>query len=72
MVGAQTSKTVLRIYCNSFLVYLRTIKAAIGTIAMGSFASRGSTGYLKNSDLGDGNKLGKVIKGHFWWKQPRP
>lgn len=72
MVGAQTSKIVLRICYKSFLVYLGTRGAMVMIIAIEKFASRSPVDWSDNlsSNLGEGEVESKrVIEEHFLQKQ---
>ena len=45
---------------------------AAGTTIIGGFVSKGSLGYLENSDLEDGKKLGGAMEVRSRRGQPRP
>ena len=62
--GVQVSKTVLKIPCKLFLVYLETSVAAA---SLG-----GPAGYLDNSDSEDKEEPGRATKRQSQREQPRP
>ena len=81
-VGAQASRTALRILCKSSSKYLETLVAAIGASVMGGFVSKGPAGWLDNlsPDLG-GRKESKeameramerAIEGQSRRRRPQP
>ena len=72
MAGTQASKTVLKIYYRSSLIYLVIVGAVVETTAIRSFALRGPTGYLENSDLGGEEESRRVIERRSWrgWLRP--
>ena len=75
MVGAQASRTVLKIRYKSFLVYLKTAEVVGGTIRMGSFASRGPIGWLDNlfpDSEGDREKSERAIEKRSQRGCPQP
>ena len=67
MMRAQASKTVLKIYCKSFLVYLGTGNAMAKIIVIGRFAFKDSAGWLDNLsfDSRGGKKSKRATKRHF-------
>ena len=67
MVGTWTSRTVLKIRCKFFSLYLMIARAVAGTLRMENFTSWNLAGWSNNlsSDLGDGEKLKRVTKEHF-------
>lgn len=72
MVRVWAFRTVFKIRCKSFLVYFGTARAEAGMTVTGNFIPRNLAGWLKNSDLGNGEKSRRVTKGHFGQKWPRP
>ena len=66
VIGARTSRTILRIYCKFLFVYLKTGDAVARIIAIGKFAFRDLASWLDNffSNLEDGKKLRRATKEH--------
>ena len=65
---------VLRISCESSLVYLRKGNIVEKTTAMGRFAFKGLVGLLDNllPNSGDEKKLRRVIEGYFLRRRLQP
>ena len=74
VVGAQASRTVLKIRCKSSSVYLGTGGAAAGITATGKFTPGGPAGWLNNSspDSGGGKESGRATEGRSLRRQLRP
>lgn len=65
MVGAWTSKTVLKLRFNFSLVYLGTAGVATKMTAIGSFAPRGFADCFENSDLESKEESRRVTEERF-------
>ena len=69
---AQASRTILKICCKSFLIYLRISVVAIRITATRNFVSKGPIDYLENSDLESGEESKRVTEKYPQWRQLRP
>ena len=62
MVGAQAFRTVLKICCKSFLVYLGTTRVAIRIKVMERFAFEGPADWFDNFESGGEKESKKTSK----------
>lgn len=61
--GTQASKTISRIFCKSFLEYIKISIVVTRVTIMGNFIPKDPVGCLENSDLEDKEESGGVIEG---------
>ena len=70
----QASKTVLKIWCKSSLVYLSIARGVVGMTTTGRFIPGSLSGWLNNlsPDLRDEEESRKAIEGCSLREQPQP